>query len=591
MPQVFAEELKSIPMSPNLGESLERGHRFAREQMHRFVMLEHLLLALTEDPEAALILQSANVDLGRLGTDVSGYLGRLLEDMRSDGSAEPRPDPELLRVLQAAASAAQQSKRRQIDGAIVLAAIVGDGKSPAAGLLKAHGMTFEEAIRALQRANTKARLKPIPKAGNGAAPASASPPEPELPAPPRDAEPPPSAASVVRDALTEPAAASTDSVDPEGASHAAPQVQSADDILAAARARIQRRAAVLNQSPDSSPFQPQASGRAPSPDAPNADGMSSAMRELLAVSGGPSQPEPPVAPSPPQARGGAPQQTAEVYPFPSSEVRAPEPPPAFNGQRPPAPAPAVAPVRAQRAPRPAGPDRGPQPLPPWPGPVPAPAAPGPAVGHGPPPPDPRRLTRASAPLPPYPQAPRKGAAGAGGPLVESIPRRMQVMATSAGEVRIARDKLDSLVTALSARAAHPPAGPIVARALSVRLRSPTDGFYIETLSPETQWLDAGQHQQPADEGLVWRWNITPKTSGKAKLTLLVSMRSLGLDGSGEDAGPPDRSIEVKVRGRSLRKLTRGLVLLALLGCAAALGRVGGELGPMLVRSIRYVVGV
>ena len=77
-------------------------------------------------------------------------------------------------MLQAAASAAQQSRRKQIDGAIVLAAIVGDGKSPAAGLLKALGMTFEEAIRALQRANTKARLKPLAKAASvsGEAPAS-----------------------------------------------------------------------------------------------------------------------------------------------------------------------------------------------------------------------------------------------------------------------------------------------------------------------------------------------------------------------------------------------------------------------------------
>src|SRR5215813_4891315 len=163
MPQSFAEQLRSIPMSPSLGQSLERAHRSARDQSHSVVTLEHLLLALTEDVEAGLILQAANVDLGRLGTDVSGYLGRLMEDMRAEPGTEPRPDGELLRVLQAAASAAQQSRRRQIDGAIVLAAIVGDGKSPAAGLLKALGMTFEEAIRALQRANTRARLKPLPK--------------------------------------------------------------------------------------------------------------------------------------------------------------------------------------------------------------------------------------------------------------------------------------------------------------------------------------------------------------------------------------------------------------------------------------------
>src|SRR5207237_1676383 len=109
------------------------------------------------------------------------YLGRLLEDMRAEPGAEPRPDAELLRVLQAAASAAQQSRRKQIDGAIVLAAIVGDGKSPAAGLLKSLGMTFEEAIRALQRANTKARLKPASRPA-GSAPAAA-------PAEPADAAP------------------------------------------------------------------------------------------------------------------------------------------------------------------------------------------------------------------------------------------------------------------------------------------------------------------------------------------------------------------------------------------------------------------
>src|SRR5439155_12231837 len=232
MPQSFADQLRSIPMSPNLGQSLERAHRCARDQSHRLVTLEHLLLALTEDAEAALILQSANVDLARLGTDVSGYLGRLLEDMRAEPGAEPRPDAELLRVLQAAASAAQQSRRKQIDGAIVLAAIVGDGKSPAAGLLKALGMTFEEAIRALQRANTKARLKPLAKAATAAAvpPAEA----PTMPAP-ADAGPQPGA--------PEPDAGLDFPITEPGSPIPEPMAtQSADEILAAARARIQKRA-------------------------------------------------------------------------------------------------------------------------------------------------------------------------------------------------------------------------------------------------------------------------------------------------------------------------------------------------------------
>src|SRR5262249_53058580 len=130
-----------------------------REQSHRALLLEHLLLALTEDPDASGVLRACNVDIDRLSTDISGYLGGLLEEMRAPPGTEPAPDPELMRVVEAARLAAQQSRRRTIDGAIVLAAIVGDAKSPAAGLLKAHGMTFEEAIRTLQKASAQARSK------------------------------------------------------------------------------------------------------------------------------------------------------------------------------------------------------------------------------------------------------------------------------------------------------------------------------------------------------------------------------------------------------------------------------------------------
>src|SRR5262249_11881916 len=108
MAQSFAGELGRIPMSRSLTESLERAHRLAREQSHRTVTLEHLLFALTEDTEAAGVLQISNVDLAQLRTDVSAYLGNLLDDMRAEGTTDPQPNAELLRVLRAAASAAQQ---------------------------------------------------------------------------------------------------------------------------------------------------------------------------------------------------------------------------------------------------------------------------------------------------------------------------------------------------------------------------------------------------------------------------------------------------------------------------------------------------
>ena len=151
MPQSFAEQIKSIPMSPNLGESLD-----GRTALRASRRIARSCSSTAAGPDrgrgsrAPSCRPATSISL-RLGTDVSGYLGGLLEDMRAAAGDEPAPDAELLRVLQAAAQAAQQSRRRQIDGAIVLAAIVGDGKSPAAGLLKAHGLTFEEASARCRR--------------------------------------------------------------------------------------------------------------------------------------------------------------------------------------------------------------------------------------------------------------------------------------------------------------------------------------------------------------------------------------------------------------------------------------------------------
>ena len=122
------------------------------------------------------------------------------------------------KVLQAAGQAAQQSKRRQIDGAIVLAAIVGDGKSPAAGLLEAHGLTFEDAIKALQKAKAQARTKQF-----ASTPA------------PAPTEPPAAAPVAARPSLSAVAEAA--------GAQSAGTGQSADEILAAARVRIQQRAA------------------------------------------------------------------------------------------------------------------------------------------------------------------------------------------------------------------------------------------------------------------------------------------------------------------------------------------------------------
>jgi hypothetical protein len=217
-------------------------------------------------------------------------------------------------------------------------------------------------------------------------------------------------------------------------------------------------------------------------------------------------------------------------------------------------------------------------MPPQPGAPPGPhpgsrPAPAPAPGPG--------ANGALADAVPLPsQRPRPGqrtAGQGGGPLVETIPRRMRIGRPSQAHVRIARDKIDGLILLLmSGRGiAHRPDG-FVTRALSVRLRAPDGGFLIEPGSPETQWVDPTGGLQP-DEFVSWRWTVTPRRRGRGKLLLVVSARTVGRDGLASETAPPDRVIEVAVKGGRLRGLMRLLGLVVVLLAGVALGRFGHEL--------------
>lgn len=560
MPQTIADQFDSIPMSPSLGQSLGMARQFAREQSHRALLLEHLLLALTEDPDATVVLRACNVDLDRLGTDVSGYLGRLPEDMRAPPGTEPPADQELLRVLEAARQAAQQSRRRVIDGSIVLAAVVGDGKSPAAGLLKAHGMTFDEAIRALQKASAQARSKQF---GQGASqePAKA---ENAVPAPPNAVPAPPAA---------EQAGAAAAGAQPPTLG------QSVDDILAAARARIQQRAATGK--PDPTP---------PTKAPPQDEAETLPLMTLSSFKAGPATPVPdlPAAPDLPPPLDGPHEGTGVAssprLPQPTPQAHPPLPPPSAlaNNGRPPPPLP---PSASDGAPPPRLSSRMARARPPGPPEPATPRLPVAANGKMPSP----RLPSGEGPRPTARSGPaaRPAQRAAGGPLVETIPRRMRVGASAPAQVRIGRDKIDGLIQLLMAgRGQHRP-DAVIARVLTVRLKAPDGGFWIEPASPETQWIETTPGLQ-TDEPVSWRWTVTPQRRGRRRLQLIVAARTIGRDGIAAETAPPDRVIEVAVLANRFRRAVRWTAWLGVLAIGAALGRFGADLwyaGPALIETV------
>ena len=128
--------------------------------------------------------------------------------------------------------------------------------------------------------------------------------------------------------------------------------------------------------------------------------------------------------------------------------------------------------------------------------------------------------------PPMPRGPGEREKGL---LVESVPRRMRVGVPVAAEVRIARDRIEGLIATLNGRGAAPPGERPLMRALSVRLRAPGGGFWIEPATPETQWVDS-VHGTNHDDYASWRWTVVARRRGRRGLALMVSARTVGRDG-------------------------------------------------------------
>src|SRR5262245_32326169 len=74
MTQAFIEALNWVPKSSSMTTTLLRAFEYAKAQAHRQVTIEHLLLALVSDSDAATVLQTCKVDFTRLAADLSNHL-------------------------------------------------------------------------------------------------------------------------------------------------------------------------------------------------------------------------------------------------------------------------------------------------------------------------------------------------------------------------------------------------------------------------------------------------------------------------------------------------------------------------------------
>ena len=135
---------------PSFAQSLEKtlhsALAHASERSHEYATLEHLLLALIDDVDAAQVMTACGVDLGELSEAVKQYLDQEYQSLKTREKAEPAPTAGFQRVIQRAILHVQSSGKDTVTGANVLVALFSERDSYAVYFLQQQDMSRLDAV-------------------------------------------------------------------------------------------------------------------------------------------------------------------------------------------------------------------------------------------------------------------------------------------------------------------------------------------------------------------------------------------------------------------------------------------------------------
>ena len=132
--------------SRSLEEGLHRALALANERHHEYATLEHLLLSLMDDQDAAAVMRACNVDMDLLRQQLSNYVDNELSSLVVDNGEDSKPTAGFQRVIQRAVIHVQSSGREEVTGANVLVAMFAERESHAAYFLQEQDMTRYDAV-------------------------------------------------------------------------------------------------------------------------------------------------------------------------------------------------------------------------------------------------------------------------------------------------------------------------------------------------------------------------------------------------------------------------------------------------------------
>ena len=128
-------------LSSDLETSLNVAIQSAREGVHEFITVEHLLLALLDNPSASRAIRACGGDVDRLQEELNSFLDQHVPLIPEDSEEDPQPGLGFQRVIQRAILHVQSTGKKEVNGTNVLIAMFAEKESHAVYFLHQQDVT------------------------------------------------------------------------------------------------------------------------------------------------------------------------------------------------------------------------------------------------------------------------------------------------------------------------------------------------------------------------------------------------------------------------------------------------------------------
>jgi ATP-dependent Clp protease ATP-binding subunit ClpA len=162
-----------VPFAPETLETIQRAFRLASERRHDTVGLEHLLYAITDEPQARGLLATCGVNFDTLRQQVNDVLTKAFTPVPSSASVEPEPSVAFDRVVQQAVVHAAVSSAKHVDTGSLLVFMLQEEESHAAYFLQSQGLDRLTLLRVISHGARGPQQQPqLPGEGPAAPPST-----------------------------------------------------------------------------------------------------------------------------------------------------------------------------------------------------------------------------------------------------------------------------------------------------------------------------------------------------------------------------------------------------------------------------------